>query len=726
MKTKIKHLGAFLKALDHRHYVCMAITLGFALCGVFVFPNALFRLLEAFRNFGISCAYYFCGLFFDVNPIVPTVNEIQSWQIVDSRFEPLQLLPFTWEEFQGLWGVYWEHFAKLETLQAYFQSMGDTLSFISRFLLIIMPLWLAFYMLFNRYLNQHNNDHDVESAALRRFKKISDRTYRPLRQWLSGFTAFLKKYDKYLIAWAFLWAFYFNFVTIFVEFIAFYLYFIVSFDVLNIYRQVYKLLLDISTVVRFLPPPVWIMIGVVTLEFIGRSIGLSELRHREHRNEGLVDERGVTTVVYGPMGAGKTKLITDMALTEEVRLRDMAFEIIVETDFKFPNMHWATFEQDLKKQIDKHKVFSVPTAKRWVHKCYQSWKRKPEQKRIWGYDYERYGLTYNDNLKISHIWSALEEYASAYLVYTVQSSLLISNYSVRVDNLYHDIGNFPMWNTDFFDRDPRLMDAYSRHSHIIDFDMLRLGKRMLKENPNRHAFGFGVYIISEIDKERKNTPELKEIKASDAACNQKNDRFTALVKMSRHACVIANRVFLKIFADLQRPESLGADARELGEVVYIDDPGKMVPVLPFFTPFWAFDVMTTVFFGAFKNLYYRYRYTRSDNTLPMFLLKNAVATLEHQRSKTTNLYNSATTKLLVESGRMDGDSVKRKHFMQAKKIYSERYGTDCLSGIFDQYAEKNTIGINDLPEYVGKIALDEELLMQRSFFQNDVHEIEVA
>jgi hypothetical protein len=160
--------------------------------------------------------------------------------------------------------------------------------------------------------------------------------------------------------------------------------------------------------------------------------------------------------------------------------------------------------------------------------------------------------------------------------------------------------------------------------------------------------------------------------------------------------------------------------------VYIDDPGTMVPILPFFTPFWAFDVVTTLFFGAFKKLYYKYRYTRSDNTLPMFLLKNTVAALEHQRSKTTNFYNSATTKLLVESGRMDGDSIKRKHFMQSKKIYSERYGTDCLSGIFEQYAEKNTIGIDDLPEYVGKMALDEELLMQRSFFQNDVHEVEVA
>ena len=726
MIAKVKRIGSCLKALDRRHYVCMVITLGFVACGVFIFPNALFRLLEAFRDLGNSLAYYFCGLFFDINPITPTVNDVQSWQITESYFQPLTLLPFTWEEFQVVWGAYWQRFFNLETFQGYFQALGNSLSIISRVLLIVLPLLLLGYTLFNRYLNQHNNNYDAESRALRCFKKVTNYTYRPIRKWIPEFISFLRCYDKWYIAWLVLWAFYFNVLTIAVEFIAFYLYFIVSFDMIGIYRQVYKLLLDLSTVIRFLPLPVWIGIGIAVMEIISRSRAFSELRHREHRNEGLVDERGVMTVVYGPMGAGKTKLITDMALTAEVRLRDMAFEIIVETDFKFPNFHWSTFEQELKKAIGKHKVFSVPSAKKWVYNAYKSWKRKPEAKRIWGYDFERYGLTYNDNLKIIHIWSALEDYASAYLVYTVQSSLLIANYSVRVDNLYQDLGNFPVWNTDFFDRDPRYMESYSRHAHIIDFDMLRMGKRLLEQNPNRHAFGFGVYIISEIDKERKNTLELKEIKANDEKCNQKNDRFTALVKMSRHACVIANRVFLKIFADLQRPDSLGADARELGEVVYIEDPGEMIPVLPFFAPFWFFDVVTTVLFNKFKNMYYKYRHVRSDNTLPMYLLKNLVAGLEHIRTKSTNLFNSATTKLLVESGRMDGEAQKRKHYMQAKKIYGDRYGTDCLSGIFDQYAEKNTIGIDDLPEYQGKIATKEELLLQNSFFQNDVNEVEVA
>ena len=202
-------------------------------------------------------------------------------------------------------------------------------------------------------------------------------------------------------------------------------------------------------------------------------------------------------------------------------------------------------------------------------------RKRRNRAHTFGYDFERYEITYNDELKIIELYDAIEDYACAYFVYTVETSLIISNYSVRTDAMMEDLGNFPLWDSDFFKRDPRLMDAYSRHAHIIDFDMLRLGKRMVEENPNRNAFGFGVYLVSEIDKERKNALELKETKINVDNCNQKNDLFNSCLKMSRHACVIANRVFLKIICDLQRPEDWGAGGREVGEVVYIAENGEL-------------------------------------------------------------------------------------------------------------------------------------------------------
>jgi len=720
-KEILKNMWPWLRDLDYRHYINAVITLVFVAMGIFIFPNAICRLVESFRDFGLSVAYYFCELFLDANPIRATVNDLPSWQLAPSKFQSLALLPFEWDEFKILWDQYWQKFIEKESLEGFAYWLGNGLQNFSRWLLIVLPLFLLGFMSFRRYLTSENNDYDVESKAWKIAKRIADYTYIPIKRWILNYITFLKENSWWYKLWAWMWAFYFNLITIIVEFIAFYLYFITSLDFINIYRQVYKLLLDLSVMIRFIPGIGWAVICVAFLEYAARRRGYDELNHRERRNVGFLAERGVMTIVYGPMGVGKTKTMTDMALSQEVRFRDMAFEIILESDFKFPSFNWSTFEQDLKNAIDAHDVFTVPTVRKWLREKYRIWCKEPAHENIWGYDYERYGLEYDDRLKVQNLWEVLDDYACAYLVYTVQSSLLVSNYSVRVDNLFQDLGNFPQWNTDFFRRDPRLMDSYSRHAHILDFDMLRLGKRILDENPNRFAFGFGVYIISEIDKERKNAPELKDVKSDSKECNQKNDLFNALIKMSRHACVIANKVFVKIFADLQRPESLGADARELGEIVYIEESTDMNPILPFYAPFYLFDALFSLLFGRFVSLYYEYRFQRGDRTLPMQAVKNLTAWLKRYHDRTYNLFGSSCVKLLVESGRMDGERKERKYFLQSKKIYARRYTTDCLSAIFERYATYNAVGIEDLPEYATELGTDEENLMQHSFFQLEVH-----
>ena len=97
-----------------------------------------------------------------------------------------------------------------------------------------------------------------------------------------------------------------------------------------------------------------------------------------------------------------------------------------------------------------------------------------------------------------------------------------------------DLGNFPLWNIDLFRCSP--IDSYnnSKFSHILDFDMLRLGKKVIENNKNSNAFEFGIIVITEVGKERKNTLELKETKKNDDEANQKNDLFNSWLKMARH------------------------------------------------------------------------------------------------------------------------------------------------------------------------------------------------
>ena len=91
----------------------------------------------------------------------------------------------------------------------------------------------------------------------------------------------------------------------------------------------------------------------------------------------------------------------------------------------------------------------------------------------------------------------------------MQSSLIVANYSRRTDNAQISGGNFPLWLTDFFSGCDR---RASRYAHILDFDVLRLGRKVMENNPKAGSFEFGVVGITEIGKERGNNLELKEVK----------------------------------------------------------------------------------------------------------------------------------------------------------------------------------------------------------------------
>lgn len=711
------------RRFDYRHIICIAITLGFVALGVFKFFGSVGRIIESCRDVGLSAAYYFCELFRIPHTITPTVNEfpkIPFFDFAGGTEAPAIPIPQEWQEFREGWAVYWQTWAMSENFFAYLSFLGDLLYGLSMFVLCVLPFIIVLYIALQKLLKTGNDRHGEETKPLRLFKRVAAVTYRPVKHWLISFFVFLRERGVYWKLWLVLWLFYFNVFAIGLEFIAFYLYFVVSFDFLNIYRQVYKLLLDLWPGLTFFPAWCWGVAAMLLLGHIAKKRAYARLRHNERKNRGFLNERGVVTIVGGVMGAGKTALVTDMALSAEVQLRDQAFEIIVESDLKFPFFPWPALESELERAIAFHGVYSVPSCKAWLNKKKLRWQKSPCREKIFGYDYERYGLTYDDGHKMADVWQVLEDYACAYFIYTVQSSLILANYSIRTDNVMQSAGHFPVWDTDFFSRDSRTQAAISRHAHILDFDMLRLGKILLQNNPNRNAFGFGVYVVTEIDKERKNTPELAEVKRNTDECNQKNDLFNVLLKMSRHACVIAKRVFVKVIADLQRFGSLGGDVRELGEVVTIEGKGELSPVLPFFSPFWFGSMLSEWVLQKFVGLYYEYRYLRGDDCLTMYILKSLAAALQRHDRRVRNTFDCAVLTLTVESGKQDGEPLARKWYKMPKKVYANRYSTDCLAGIFERRAEQNAVGLDDLPEYAGERATWDELQKQNSFFQRDM------
>ena len=715
------------RKIDYRHIICVLITLGFVALGIFRFFGCIGRIIESVRDCGLSVAYYFCEIFEIPHHITPTVNELPKIPFFDFPSQtpdvptvpvvPSVPLPDNWEKFKIKWSAYWRLWATKENFFGYLSAVGNVLYIFSKVIVIIIPFILLVWLLLRRMLKTQNNDYDKDSKPLTIFKRITAHTYIPLKTWLIGFFAFVKEHKNYYITWLCLWTLYFNVFAIIIEFIAYYLYFVVSFDFLNLYRQVYKLFIDLSAAFTFIPLWAWVVVGLVALDKFRKNIAYATLNHFERRNRGFINARPIVSMICGTMGKKKTTVLTDMALSQEAMFRDKAFEKILENDLKFPNFPWINLENELKRAMEYHEVYNLATVRKFVVKKRLRWQKTQTRERLFNYDYERYGLEYDDKLKVVNVWEVIEIYAQLYFIYVIQSSLLISNYSVRVDGILSDIGNFPLWNADFFKSDSRLIDSYSRHAHILDFDSLRLGKKVIEDNPNANNFEFGIVLVTEIGKERGNNLELSDKKKKDETTNQKNDMFDSWIRMVRHSATVDNYPFVKVVTDEQRPENWGANGRELCEIIRIKESGETRLAMPFFS---LAELLYGWLYNKFSGLYYEYRFNRGDNTLAMYLLKGLTAKMRDYYTGIYNRFGYCVATVDVESGTLDGKTEANKYYLMSKKIYSKRFSTDCFSDFFTVKALRSPVGINDLNEYATEKATFGELAEQNSYFVNDL------
>ncbi len=545
-------------------------------------------------------------------------------------------------------------------------------------------------------------------------QKVHIKTYLPLRNRVILFYTFLKNNIAYVAIWAFVWLLNFNIISIVVEFMAFYLYFAVSFDFISIYTQFCKLAIDLQPMFNTIPTVGWILMAVVFIYIWRKGYAMDKLLHNESKNKGFINERPIVLMLCGTMGSNKTKTATDMALSQEVMFRQEAYKKIIENDLRFPYFTWITFENDIKKNMEEGKIFNLATCRAFIAEKKTVFETEENINNMWGYDYERYGLTHDNKLEIMSIWTVLENYVQLYFIYILESSLLITNYAIRTDNVIASVGNFPMWNTSFF-KDSKKIDACSRHSHIIDYDTLRLGRRIVAERED--TFEFGVVVITEIGKERGNNLENIEVKKTEDTANQKNDMFNKTLKMIRHSATVDFFPFVKVIVDEQRPESWGADARDLCDIAYIQSVDKEKLALPLF---FVEELVCDLFHNQFKVFYQEYRFNRADHIVLSRIMKVVGEKLYNYHKKTYNMYGYRRLVVGVEAGRQLGETKQNYYYLSNKKIHAKRYSTDCFADFFMQKSINNKIGLQKMKEYFSEKATLSELKEQNSYFMNDL------
>ena len=747
-----KHVWKTLRGIHYFHYILIIAVLGSVTLSFLHYRLAIERALQTAVDLADSLIVYVKIMLSPTmelpEGVVPKITKIPNIDIQS-------VLPFDLVELQrrlyDMWGcifkeVYFVTYTKwIINKTYYFLFYGLTVGE------LLFMLWI----IFQRFLFDERTDHGKDTRALKWWKKGPEKVYKAVKAWVLSFYRFFTE-SRYKPILKTIWLLNFNLIAIVAELIAFYFYFVATFEFSSVSIQFTRIFIDALIMFFTTPFPVWLVIAWILFDRFRRKIGYQVLRANEGENCDFLKKLPVVSMILGTMGTGKTTALTDMGLSQQNVFREKAKDLLFQADLKFPNFPWQRFEDALQGAIKHHKrsyavqkmcedeetyrdtldeigidgllywekkrdkgIWSLSSCRSFVARVKARYEADPRPHNLFGYDLTQNASEHHDGLIVSDLFEILEGYAQIYYLYSVKSPLLVANYSVRSDATLEDVGNFPEWNMDFFERDTREAAEHSQNAHIVDFDTLRLGNLVDPENPNKGSFEFGIGLLSEIGKERGNKVENSGKKKSDETANALNDGFNARLKMSRHAAVIANYPFIKIFTDEQRAESWGADARDLCKLINIKERSDTKIAMPFFS---LEGLIYEFVYPSFKDFYYQLRFTRGDNTLTGYLVKNSFCLFYNHYTKIVNTFGYCVLTLDLMDGTTDGDGEgeKYEYYLSHKKIYSNRFSTDCYADLFAAASLRASVGLDDYPQYETTRATWDEMELQNSYFVRDM------
>ena len=707
--------------VDVKQLICVGVFLFFLSFSFWRFPYVYPRLISALKNFIISFAYYWAEIFSDA-PFDATVNELPSLggDYVGFTF------PFEWS---SLWTKVLVFFQLLfngpTILHAWTILTEEFLPAISPILTLAVWLGLLCWLLSFLFTQGRNLRHGRKTAPLQAWDRFSIKVLDKVRDYFSGWKIhfrFVAPYWK--SAFVAVWLFNFNIFAVFVDFFAWIFYFFAAWDFLRVYFQVYKLMLDTFDMFVFVPVIVWI--ALVLDYFNKKRFELAERRVRvmELDDRDFVAACPIIVMICAEPGAGKTTMMVSMGREQQYRFREKAFEIMMRCDLKFPNFSWILFEDYLKKAIGSGDIINLFTSREYVYALADRFYKNPTHLTLFGYDYKHHGMLYNDGLNVRNLFEIMDDYARAFFIFMVQSSLIFSNFSAASDDIFDDGGNLGRWNMDYFSRNPMYRDAYRKFAHVLDFDFIRFGKLVANNPKYSNMFEFGIILVTEGGKERGNTLENKEIQKDADEANQKNDLMNDYLKMCRHLATIDGFPFVVFYCDEQRPESWGADARDLCRLIRVQRQEKAKLAIPFFHL--EESILQSIVDRHVAKYGKDYRWRRGDMGLLMYMQHNICAWAEKKLSTLYGQYGYKKQIVTTERGSLDGTMEEHVYWLPFKITYDDAFATDCFSDIFAHRVSIAEIGIDQVPTFVGKIASIMEMSKMHSYFYKKLTERFVA
>ena len=669
---------------NHRHLICIVFLILVILWSVFVCSDSYVRLFYSIIDFGLGIVY---AVFFRKAWCpVPAVNELKHVN-VSSHF------PQDFDSLSSDIRFFFDLFFSRDNLNNWLVYINPKILLFTQIIMLVL-LFLA-AVLFIRVIKKphQNNKHGQETKACEMYKKLCFKVFRPFISYLKSLYSFFRSHKWYFRSFIIVFLCSINIITIPVAFLSYYFYLLGSMNFSTVVYQLYKFSVDVIIMLDTLPILVWFFIAVVVFHKLTIYFAYARLDRQGTKNMRFCDTCGIVIFIIGVMRAGKTALQTALLVFFAVKFRRMSKGIMLKVHRHFSFFPFPVYQQELLKLFKAKKIKSLASMKKYIDYKAKKFYENPCKENIFGYDYERYGLDHDDGNVICGIWDDLLKFGQAYLVFT-EPTYFVANYSIREIHELKSVGNMEDWNMEIYRRPS--FNGNGEYAHILDHDMLRPGKKM---HPERNVYGtieYGLIAEDEIDKERANTLELQEVKASADECNQKNDLHNQHLKMMGHGSTIDFKCFVRLFGTSQRASSWGADGKELSDVVSIDAVSEDRLALRFFN--WR-AMLGDFLLSLHDSSTFKSWFNRGDTSLPMYLLWQLTKPYLDYYERTLGIFGYRVLTLSRQAGTGEGEKVQFKFYDQNKLVRSGMYATDSHVSYFHQNNLKANKSFNDIERF---------------------------
>ncbi len=675
-----------------------------------IFKFNFSRLLVSLKTLLTHIGYFFSYDFLnDKTPPQSTFN-----RLLESDYYEFSL-PFSQEVFKERIGVAFSLLINSDSFSGYWKDTSNVLYVLGRLLTFFIILIVVVFIL-SRLSSFDPNSKIEDSKGLKRFKKLELRFQKFLlrlkKRWMELPTKIIK------IVYLLLFLFATGLLPIVLDVISEALLLLSGGHFERLFSFLIVLVSDL--VIYFAKVPL-----IITLVFAAILFDKLRIRFAKRKLEALCDSNndfysstGNIIAIVGASGTGKTSLLVDAVLSLEEDLRNnKLLKIMHRKEALFPTFPWRRLESfiDYFSSLDKNderRVYSRQTISELINKIFS--KKDP-------LGYTGVKVCY-DGLKLETLINAAYCYAVAYFYYRIEDSLSFTTTPISHSSHMLVDHYFPIYSTNYFSFSPDDEEERS-YSMILNFDNLRLGKKMEEKDGFSYLLDCGIWAIPEVGKERGSTADLRsKSQYEEDNCTIANDFFYTYLTIERHNAELDYEVLFKGILDDQDCMKLNSDTRQLVETLITLDRMNSIKGKNALWLFWLDESICDLITTTFHKTYDMRKAKKQNDTIFWYLFRKCSSAFERYKIRRANHFGYDKIAFYCSNASLDDvTKVNGQGYLYLcyAKVYSNRFNDVYLQSLFNKIQEKSTDSILDQKRYSSLNPTYKEFLAQHSFLIND-------